>query len=309
MKRGKGLKSCAYRMLMVAAALFMVILLPQAPAQGAGGGADPCASYSATQDRDNDGFTDYDECKGITYAGTAGGTLPGSSSSKTARANRLDPGTRDLFAVLVPAASGGYFGLLTNPLEYIYNTRLTGGLEIYVHQIAYTKVASDRTVCKTVTGSYPCAIPTGQTVRQKAVQVTESVDPGSGTTALILGSSPSMHGTPNDTDLATVYTVRIKNHLQTVCGCSGNMGQNWCTTCCDQTQTCGQNLFYKYVKHTIAHEIAHQIVLTTGYDAKLGWHYPEDSRVELDVQVHHDGNTFYVGTTFTAADQDGYRLK
>jgi hypothetical protein len=190
-------------------------------------------------------------------------------------------------------------------LEYILNTRLAGGLEIYTHQIPYTKVLSDRTVCKTVTG-YPCTIPTGQTVKQKAVQVTESVDPGSGTTALILGSSPSMHGTPNDTDLATVYTVRIKNHLQTVCGCPDI---NSCSNCCDNAGVCGQALFYKYIKHTIAHEIAHQIVLTTGYDAKLGWHYPEDSRVELDVQVHHDGNIFYVGTTFTGADQDGYRLK
>jgi len=143
-----------------------------------------------------------------------------------------------------------------------------------------------------------------------AVRVTEILDDGgTGVNRNILASSSSMHGTPNGTDLCIIYTVRIRNSIQEKCGCADILTSS-CGNCCDNTGVCGKDLFYKYIKHTIAHEIAHQLVLKTTSDPQWGWHYAEDTNVDLDYQVHFDtGDGFHLGTTFTGADYSGATLK
>jgi hypothetical protein len=290
--------------LMAVAALGMIMFLTHEPVHA----ADACASYSRTTDSDGDGFSDYDECNGITFAGSGGGTFPGYKSRTSDRSKYLDPNSKDLFVIMAPA-SGGYFNSLgTNRLEYIYNSTNNGGLGISTHEIDTTKAAADRTVCKTAT-NYPCTKPTGQTYLERAVKVTESLDDGgTGVNRNILASSSSMHGTPNGTDLCMIYTVRIKNSLQGKCGCTNILDAS-CANCCDNTGVCGTNLFYKYIKHTIAHEIGHQIMLTKTNDPTWGWHYPEGTGVDLDYQVIFDGTSFLLGTVFTGDDSKGATLK
>jgi hypothetical protein len=309
MRKRQNNKSSVLFWLMAVAALGIIIPLAHEPVHAA---ADACASYSKTADSDGDGFVDYEECNGITFYG--GGTFPGYKNRTGDRKQYLDPNSKDLFVIMAPA-TGGYFNSLgANRLEYIYNSASNGGLGISTHEIASNKAAADRTVCKAATG-YTCTKPTGQTVLQKAVKGTENLnDGGTGANRNILASSSSMHGTPNGTDLCMIYTVRIKNSIQEKCGCQNidkADASNTCNGCCDNAtpQTCGQALFYKYIKHTIAHEIAHQLMLTITNDPTWGWHYPEGTGVDLDYMSYFDGASFIVGTVFTGADYSGARLK
>jgi hypothetical protein len=299
MKERKGFNSWIYVMLMAVAALGVIVLLTHEPVKAAV--TDPCASPSKTTDSDGDGFSDYDECNGITFAGTGGGTFPGYINKTSDRSQYLDPNTLDLFVILVPKI-GGYFSTIPSPpspLEFISNPKGSGGLGIAVHLINANQVATnpDRKVCSNCQTGFNT---------QKALRITESLDISN---PKILGSSPSQHGNPNQTDTAVVYTERIKDSLELQCGCTNIL--SGCDVCCDNAtqKTCGANLFYKYIKHSIAHEIGHQIMLTTTKDASWNWHYPEDTGVELDYAVHAVGNIIHLGTTFTSTDQSGFKLK
>jgi hypothetical protein len=302
MKGRKGLKSWICVMLMAVTAVGMIVLLTHEPVKAAV--TDPCVSYSKTKDSDGDGFSDYDECNGIIFAGQAQGTFFGlKDRGSLDRSQYLDPNTLDLFVVLVPKA-GGYFSLLPStpsPLEFLSNPRGSGGLGIAVHLINANQVATspDRKVCSNCQTGFNT---------QKALRITESLDISN---PKILGSSPSQHGNPNQTDTAVVYTERIKDSLELQCGCTDILNVQQCNDCCDNAtpQACGSALFYKYIKHSIVHEIGHQIMLTTTKDANWNWHYPEDTGVELDYQVHATGKTFHLGTTFTSTDQSGFKLK
>lgn len=256
--------------IMAAAALSMILLSTPTPAQAAGG--DPCAQYSKTGDRDGDGFSDYDECNGITFAGTVGGTFPGSNSTTTLRTNRLDPGSRDLFVIMVPATPSYFPG---NPLEFVSNAQAQGGLGVTVHVLSSEQADNNRFVTSSS--------------RQKAVRVTESLDTSNPT---ILGYTSSC-GTPNGLDLTTVYTARIKNFVKSV------------------YPGAPQSLIDTYIKHTIAHEVGHSVgplapVFNSNYG---GYHYKTGTNVLMDQSVYYKGKTFYIGTAYTSTDQAATNLK
>ncbi len=253
---------------MAAAALGMILLWTPPPVQA---GADPCAQYLKTADRDGDGFSDYDECNGITFAGTRG-TFPGSNSTTTGRADRLDAGSRDLFVILVPATPSNF---PDNPLEFVSNPQAQGGLGVTVHVISPAQADNTRQVSLQST--------------QKAVRVAESLDTSNPT---LLGSTSSC-GTPNGLDLTTIYTARIKNFVKSI-----NPGAP-------------QSLIDTYIKHTIAHEIGHSVgPLAPVYNSNYGgYHYKTGTKVILDQSVYYKGTTFYIGTTYTSADRAGTNLK
>jgi len=232
-----------------------------------------CSSPSTTADADSDGFTDAQECNGIILdRGSVPVTnFPGKNSGLT-RAERLDPDTKDLFVILVPTNPSKI--PLVNPLEYVSAPQSNGGLGIAVHVIGPTQADSNRYVSSFST--------------EKAVRVTESLD-ASTTTPLGISSC----GTPNGLDLATVYTQRIENHVTSI-----NQGPS-------------PSLTETYIKHTIAHEVAHMLgPLAPKYNASYGgYHYKTGTNVILDQSVYYKGTTLYIGTTYTSADKTGVKLK
>lgn len=282
MKRRKGLKLMMVMALITAPSLVITVYLTQTPAHA----AVDCSSATASTDTDGDGFSDLDECNGITLAGTSGGRYPGFVNHPSGRNQYLDPNSKDLFVILV-AASGTTSHLPTDPFYFIYSPKAAPsyGLEIATHQITINQAKTDRTVSLQST--------------QKAVQVTESLNkPVDSQGNKILGSSASMHGTPNDKDTATIYTLNIEDHANIdIYG-----------------GTAPSDFVLNYKRHTIAHEIAHSLMLTTKYDRKIGYHYASGTGVILDQQVYYStsggGDPIpNLGITFKSGDQSGAALK
>jgi hypothetical protein len=266
MKKRKGLRSWIDVMLMAMLAIGMCLLFVQLPAHAAVN----CASPSGTADADSDGFTDAQECQGIPLdKGSTPSNIPGKLSGAP-RAERLDPDTKDLFVILVPASGSK---IPANPLEYVSAPQANGGLGIVVHVVGPTQADSNRYVTSAST--------------QKAVRVTESLDEST-TTPLGVSSC----GTPNGLDLATVYTRRIEKHVISISGAN-------------------QDLINKYIKHTIAHEVAHMLgPLAPKYNASYGgYHNKTGTNVVMDQSVYYKGTTLYIGTTYTSADKSGVKLK
>src|SRR5439155_11556423 len=118
-----------------------------------------CAIASTTLDFDNDGFTDAQECAGITLFDKT--PFPGVVSGQP-RAGRLDPNTKDVFVILVRATPTSLIPT-TVPYQFISASQSAGGLGLFVHEISKTQAAADRTV-------------TGVLGSQKAARLTESLD-------------------------------------------------------------------------------------------------------------------------------------
>jgi hypothetical protein len=179
----------------------------------------------------------------------------------------------------IEADAAYWFEYLINPVG-----QSTGqfGLGLAVHEITATQATSTRQV-----GNAACQIPTGQSVRQKAVKLTENQD---ATADNILGYTSGC-GNPNGPDLTTIYTKKIYNLLSSI----GQLSQ-----------------LDLYIKHTIAHEIGH----TTGplapvNDPNYGpYHYQSaNNNLIMDQSVYQEGTNIYIGTHFTAGDQGGVKLK
>jgi hypothetical protein len=275
MKRREGLRSWMYAILIAVAVMGMSLLVSQVPAQAAVN----CATVLSTSrtDTDGDGFTDYNECNGITFVG--GGTFPGKNTPgrPTIRSQYLDPDTKDLFVILVRKTPTL---IPANWFEYVSNPVGQFGLGFAVHEITTTQ-APNRTVC---TG---CQKPTNQTAIQKAVKVSESLDQ---TADNILGYTSSC-GTPNGPDLTTIYTKKIQNLLSRI------------------NQLSQLDL---YIKHTIAHEIGHTVgPLAPVNDPNYGaYHYQSAvNNLIMDQSVYESGGIVYIGTQYTAGDQAGVHLK
>src|SRR5687767_7953279 len=118
-----------------------------------------CTSPSLTADADGDGFTDAQECAGITTLGTtdANGTpIPGRSFLRCQtgmnRQDCVDPDSKDLFVLYVPATGGYFTTLLPNPFTpnfVAYGLTFNGltALGITVHKLDLGQIPLDtRTV-------------------------------------------------------------------------------------------------------------------------------------------------------------------
>jgi hypothetical protein len=233
-------------------------------------------SATFTSDKDNDGISDDQELNGITLAG--GKFIPGKNSINPVtnqpydRADRLDPDTKDLFVILALATTSK---VPANPLEFALKPQSEGGLGfITFHVIIEAQTTGDRFL------NFYTA--------QKAARITESLDVSNPT---VLGSSTC--GTP-DQDKGTVYTQRIENHVLSV------------------YPGAPQSLIDTYIKHTIAHELGHMVgPLAPVYNANYGgYHYQSQANDQIMNQfVYYTDTTFYIGTSYTSADQAGVKLK
>jgi hypothetical protein len=247
-------------------------------------------------DPDQDGFTNSEECNGIMLANSTD-FFPGKNSAYE-RPYRLDPDSKDLFVILVPAP-GGYFSTLSNPLEFV--TQATGGLPITLHTITENQATPNRFV--------------SSSSQQKAIRIIESLDTSN---SIALGQAPV--GTPNSFndsfDQATIYTQNIIDNIELKCGARVNTSR-----CADTAGAYGQELVDKYIKHTIAHETGHMVVLryldlSKSSDFKtymnIGNHYPTGTSVLLDQSVKFTDKsgkvTFYLGTVYTSPDQANFKI-
>jgi hypothetical protein len=254
------------------------------------------------QDADLDGFTDSLESTGIMLRdGTIIPACPPNVDIAT-RPTCVDPATRDLFVILLkgdntmnPTYGLGPSLMPTNPLEFLSNPKTAGGLGVATHVI-------------TPTQQYPYydRIVTSSSPTQKAVRVTESLDPNSDKLGVTTGQGMFY-------DESTVYTMKIKNFIISVCGTNFANGNPLCK---DSTGLTGQALLDKYIKHTIAHEIGHSLSLT-GRSVKNygGYHYNTTDNVEMSQSVYYTKNSqtgatiFYIGTGFISTDQSGFTMK
>jgi hypothetical protein len=232
------------------------------------------ATFAA--DRDNDGISDDQELNGITLAG--GMFVPGKNSGLS-RDQRLDPDTKDLFIILAQVQAPDVSKFPANPLEYALKPQSQGGLGfIAFHVIPETQTLGDRFL--------------HSLSAQKAARIAESLDVSNPT---VLGSSTC--GTP-DQDKGIVYTQRIENHVNSVYQAAG--------------VTPAPGLIDTYIKHTIAHELGHMVgPLAPANNPKYGGNHYQSLPNDLLMNqfVYYTGTTFYIGTSFTSADQTGVKLK
>src|SRR5688572_19763160 len=200
MKSMQRIASLADRGVVSLAAASIVFGLIAFPAQSLA--AVSCAAASQTADSDGDGFTDAQECAG-TALGTLGFMFPGKNSG-LARAQRLDPDSKDLFVVYVPVLLGSYLkgqsqgGAATaipDPFGTVqaYGKSFVGlsALGVTVHTLNSTQLDPFGSRLLNAT--------------QRAIVVFEDLD----NTADTLGFCP--YGTPNRVDggVCTIYTQRI----------------------------------------------------------------------------------------------------
>jgi hypothetical protein len=263
-------------MAMFSLATVMLIAQPQAYAV-------TCPTLNST-DFDLDGYTDQQECEGLALMDSS--PVPGAMSGAL-RTERLDPNSKDLFVIWAPAIPSN---IPAFPLEFINASTAAGGLGLVTHVITPAQAPSTRYINAT----------------QKAIRITENLDPGTSDTLGVAN-----YGTPNDLDFATIYTARITEHVNSVCSqASSNLN---CKDI-DGVTIGAEALIDKYIKHTIAHEMGHLMSLTTDYNSRFGgYHYRTGTGVELDQSVYYISKsgkvTFYIGSTFTNADQTGLKLK
>jgi hypothetical protein len=256
-----------------------------------------CATASASADADGDGLSDAAECAGIgvgptpAFSFAAGLTLPGGAGTSLpncasvaglARASCVDPNTKDFFVVIVRATPSL---IPANPAQFISQSLSAGGLGITVHELAEGPgVAGDRTVI--VGGT------------QKYLKVTESLAPATADdTDLGFGNV----GTPNSPfAFATVFSQRIVDYHASVYGSVG--------------QVAPAEERDRYILHTVAHEISHNLDLCACPDNPRygGRHYKTGTLVvtEQSVKVTVKGSnvTFFISEVYPSADQTGLHL-
>jgi hypothetical protein len=232
----------------------------------------------STTDSDRDGFTDRQECDGITTLGTRPKTFPRCVADTSGviqnRAACVDPDSRDVFVIYRPLSSGSLLtgtdvpaGFPFGPLQYPC-TRSDGtswcgsagtlryagftALGLTAHQLTPEEAASDRTVSSVST--------------QKAVRISESLDT----------SSPAelgycSYGTPLGLDGCTIFTQRAKNFIDTKCNTAKDNVTN------------RRQVLLAYATFLAIHEAAHALGgLTSTNDPNVGgYHYASSSRVMM----------------------------
>jgi hypothetical protein len=237
-------------------------------------------------DSDGDGFTDAQECAGITTVGTSPVTLPWCGSTvdgvAPSRDRCMDPDSKDLFVIFAPATSGpsllpqdfNAFGVVS-----AYGITFTGlnALGLAVHPLKPIEAGLDRVVTGAVLN-----LPA-----QKAVRIAESLD----ASGAVLGYC--QWGSPMDLDGCTVFTLRTQNFIASACGSA-------------EIQTPGRvvsdadNVLRAYSTYLILHETGHSLGGLTGeYNSRFGgYHYKAGSALVMEQAVTYTVKggkcTFYI---------------
>jgi hypothetical protein len=276
-----------------------------------------CATVSSTStaDSDNDGFTDWSECNGITTLGTAPIAILPCVSVNGVIADRgscLDPNSKDVFIIYKPATTGSLLANLVNPYVPISYTcvrsdgtswcgngspvattgnppvtSFTGlsSLGLTVHQVTSQQVGTDRTV--------------SSVSREKAVRVSESLDVSN---ADILGNC--QWGLPGGLDGCAIYTQRAMNFINSKCNLAGD-------------QVTDRNMvFLAYATFLFIHEAGHTMGgLAATYNSQFGgYHYATTSGFVMSQSAQYDTQggycNWYIPTNWNnTLDPAGVRLK
>jgi hypothetical protein len=238
---------------------------------------DICAS-PGTGDTDGDGFTDAQECAGITtgdpqnaagvrrFFARCGQQAPGQEC--------VDPNRKDVFVIYRPTTTGSLLGGLPSPfgINTFLGIRFTGlsALGINVHQLAPAEAFSDRRVTSVSA--------------QKAVRVSESLSAGALTDPL----GYCQFGTPQGLDGCTVYTQRITSFIASKCNAVND------------TTTDRNQVFLAYSTYVMLHETGHSLGgLAAKYDTKFGgYHYSPTANLVMSQAAQYSTQagrcTFYI---------------
>lgn len=299
MTNKQGVLVTSARRLCALAALAVLLGLVMLPGSA---WAVSCPPPDRNVDTDGDGFTDGQECDGITTItppGAPTNTIPACVPDATTgvitnRRDCVDLNSRDVFAIYKPMSSDS---LLTGnpdlPAEFPFGalqfscirsdgsswcgTGVTSlsfdgysALGVTVHQLTPDQAASDRTVSSVST--------------QKAVRISESLN-----TSAKDPLGYCSWGTPLGLDGCTIYTKRAKNFIDEKC----NLAK-------DTTATNRNHVFVAYAALLAVHEGAHALggLTTQNVPSLGGYHYASTSHVIMAQAVEYSTQgrrcTFYI---------------
>lgn len=270
-----------------------------------------CADVLATgvetlADSDGDGFTDLQECTGVTTVGQNGLNqvffpwcgAPGTDGALPRRDRCMDPDSKDLFVILSTATSApSILPQDFRPYEPVtaYGITFTGldSLGLAVHQLSPLEAALNREVTSPVAGL----------ITQKAIRVAESLD-ASGT---ILGNC--QYGSPLGLDGCIVYTQRTKNFVASTCG-------NTPVFTPGGVQSTQEQVVLAYSTYLILHEAGHSLGGLTGeYNSRFGgYHYKPGAGLVMEQAVTYTVKggkcTFYISPNWNPTlDPQAVRLR
>jgi len=294
----------------------------------------------ADDDDDNDGFSDALEGSGITVDISGGSrTIPACTGPPVVGRDCVHPLSPDLFVILVrnsviacpdaatcpsaepadlpyacptitcddncgplfdnydaagnPGADGfnesnlpvpSQYATAYDPFELVYSAAPCG-LAMGVHEISRDEVLPDPFDRRVTTAS-----------PQFALRVTETLH------ACGLELGVANEGTPMSLDLATIFTQRIINHVDSICAEATCQLESGAITLLQ--------LKYLYIQWIIAHELGHMLTLgAVAYDSKLGgYHYSTRDQVVMSQFIKYKGKntvTFYMGPCYADPDRIG----
>jgi hypothetical protein len=281
----KHVTSLMYRIFIALAVVMLPAVIPNhswaavnCPAVIAAG----ATSALGSADSDGDGLTDFQECSGIVTQGAQPLAVPTCVPgdiillAATDRNTCLDPDSKDLFVIYKPAATGSLLGAVPRPFDnatfQLSNGAVTftglSALGVTVHQITEAQAGTDRSVTST----------------QKAIKVTESLDPN----GTITGNC--QWGTPGGLDGCVVFTQRTLSFINSTCDSVRDATTN------------RQTVFNAYATFIILHETGHTLGgLAATYDSRFGgYHYKTGTGVIMEQSAAYAAKggkcTFYISS-------------
>jgi hypothetical protein len=264
-------------------------------------------------DSDNDGFTDFQECTAVVTLGQTietARTFPwcGTANPDGALPPRdlcMDPNSKDLFAILQPAATGSLLPAVQSPgstttfnpfLPFTaYGLHFTGldALGVAVHTLRPLEAAPDRTVTVAVPG-----LPA-----PKAIKVAEGID----LNGSILGNC--QYGLPSGLDGCIIFTQRTLNFIKSACGSTPIHTQAGALTT-------PEDVLFAYSTYLVLHEAGHSLGGLTGeYNSRFGgYHYKPGAGLVMDQAVTYTVKggkcTFFIPPNWNLTlDPPAVRLK
>lgn len=216
-----------------------------------------CDNPLATCDSDQDGYTDTEECVGITLNGVS---------------YLMDPTQKDLFLIVVDANDtdnddcNGQDSLFPDDILYpSTDPPASLRLGLNVHVISNSMAGPGQSI----------------TASQNAVKMTENCSTADPDVA-----GEAIPGIPSRSPLSgSVFTYVIKNKIESACQPG--------FTCTDEngSLTSAEEMTLKHIINTFNHELGHMMGLSVNIDRKVGNHWPVGTGNELDQFVDCSSNT------------------
>jgi len=265
-----------------------VVAAGAAPLAHARCAVDPCIASDPNLDCDQDGFTNREECAGLS---TTAGFFPSCRAAGAVRPACMDPVLPDLFVLLQKAAPSVYDELGIAPgqeFAYIAQPVSAGGLGAQVHVLNAATVVLPQT-----------PQPNAVTPRQAAVLVREVRTPAA-TTCPVTGEigRVNMPTSSNNSAVAQIFSQRILDQVDCVYN-SVNPAIPAASRLDDKR---------KMLLHTTAHETTHYGRLAPDVVERFGGqHYKTGTGCVLDEStaytVKSGSVTIMTATKYCGPDQ------